>query len=203
GKRMLQDNGSWLATLKQDNVSLVTEGIDHVEKHAIVTQDGSTHPVDAIVLATGFHANRFLWPMKVVGRSGVVLSESWGDDPKAYLGITIPHFPNFFCLYGPATNLAHAGSIIFHSECQVRYILGCLKALFEQEAKALDCREEVNDAFNHRLEEALSRTVWSHPGVNSWYKNETGRVTATSPWLLVDYWEWTRQPNLQDYEMLK
>ena len=203
GKRMLQDNGSWLATLKQNNVSLVTEGIDHVEKRAIVTQDGTRHPVDAIVLATGFHANRFLWPMKVIGRGGVTLSEKWGDDPKAYLGMTIPHFPNFFCLYGPATNLAHAGSIIFHSECQVRYILGCLKALFEQDAQALDCREGANDDFNHRLEEALSRTVWSHPGVNSWYKNETGRVTATSPWLLVDYWEWTLRPDLQDYEILK
>ena len=202
GKRMLQDNGSWLATLKQDNVSLVTEGIDHVEKRAIVTQDGTRHPVDAIVLATGFHANRFLWPMKVIGRGGVTLSEKWGDDPKAYLGITIPHFPNLFCLYGPATNLAHAGSIIFHSECQVRYILGCLKALFEQNAQALDCREDVNNNFNYRLEDALSRTVWSHPGVNSWYKNETGRVTATSPWLLVDYWEWTRRPNLEDYEVL-
>ena len=203
GKRMLQDNGSWLATLKQDNVSLVTEEIDHVEKRAIVTQDGTSHSVDVIVLATGFHANRFLWPMKVIGRGGVKLSERWGDDPKAYLGMTIPHFPNFFCLYGPATNLAHAGSIIFHSECQVRYILGCLRALFDQNAQALDCREDVNDDFNQRLEDALSRTVWSHPGVNSWYKNETGRVTATSPWLLVDYWEWTQRPNLEDYEFLK
>ncbi|MDG2050736.1 MAG: NAD(P)/FAD-dependent oxidoreductase [Myxococcota bacterium] len=203
GKRMLQDNGSWLATLKQENVSLITESIDHVESHALVTEDGISHDIDAIVFATGFHANRFLWPIEVIGRSGAVLSDVWGDDPKAYLGITIPHFPNFFCLYGPATNLAHAGSIIFHSECQVRYILGCLKALFEQNARALDCRETVNEEFNQRLEEALSQTVWAHPGVNSWYKNESGRVTATSPWLLADYWEWTRHPNLGDYEILK
>ena len=64
--------------------------------------------------------------MEIVGRGGVTLRERWGDEPRAYLGITVPGFPNLFCLYGPGTNLAHAGSIIFHSECQVRYVMGCL-----------------------------------------------------------------------------
>ncbi len=202
GKRMLQDNGSWLSTLKQPHVDLVTAGIDHIERKAIVCRDGSRHEVDVIVFATGFHASRFLWPMKITGRAGAVLSETWGDDPKAYLGITVPHFPNLFCLYGPATNLAHAGSIIFHSECQVRYLLGCIRALLARGARALDCRESVNDEFNRRLDETLARTVWAHPGMDSWYKNSSGRVTATSPWLLVDYWSWTREPDLADYEVI-
>ena len=202
GKRILQDNGSWLTTLTQPHVDLVTEGIDHVERDAIVCADGSRHEVDLIVLATGFHANRFLWPMEIVGRGGAVLRDVWGDDPKAYLGITVPRFPNLFCLYGPGTNLAHAGSIIFHSECQVRYLLGCIRAVLERGARALDCRESVNDAFNERLDAALARTVWSHPGMTSWYKNEKGRVTATSPWLLRDYWRWTREPDLDDYDLL-
>ncbi len=203
GKRMLQDNGSWLSTLKRDDVDLVTEGIDHIEPDAIVTTDGTRHAVDAIVFATGFHAIRFLWPMEIVGRGGAVLGELWGDDPNAYLGITVPRFPNLFCLYGPATNLAHAGSIIFNSECQVRYVVGCLHALLERGARALDCREEVNEAFNERLDETLAKTVWAHPGMTSWYKNQSGRVTTTSPWLLVDYWEWTREPDLGDYEVLE
>ena len=53
----------------------------------------------------------------------------WGERPAAYLGITVPGFPNFFCMYGPGTNLAHGGSLIFHSECQMRYITQCLEAL--------------------------------------------------------------------------
>lgn len=202
GKRMLQDNGSWLSTLKQPHVDLITAGIDRIERDAIVDVDGVRHEVDVIVFATGFHASRFLWPMKITGRGGAVLSEIWGDDPKAYLGITVPRFPNLFCLYGPATNLAHAGSIIFHSECQVRYLLGCIRAVLARGARALDCREDVNDEFNRRLDETLARTVWSHPGMNSWYKNARGRVTATSPWLLVDYWNWTREPDLADYEVI-
>jgi 4-hydroxyacetophenone monooxygenase len=201
GKRMLQDNGSWLAALKRPNVELVTAGIREITPRGIICEDGSEHEVDLIVFATGFHANRFLWPMDVVGRDGLRLADAWGDDPKAYLGISVPGFPNLFCLYGPGTNLAHAGSIIFHSECQVRYAMGCLKALLERGAAAMECRPEVCDAFNRRLDETMSRMVWSHPGMDSWYKNRKGRVTTTSPWRLLDYWRWTREPDLSDYEV--
>lgn len=64
----------------------------------------------------------------------------------------------------------------------------------------MDCRKSVHDAFTKKLDETFSRTVWAHPGVESWYKNSKGHVTTTSPWLLVDYWNWTRECNLQDYE---
>jgi 4-hydroxyacetophenone monooxygenase len=201
GKRMLQDNGSWLAALQRENVVLETRGIREIAADAVVCEDGTRHPADLIVFATGFHADRFLWPMQVVGRDGVALDALWGEDPRAYLGITVPGFPNLFCLYGPATNLAHAGSIIFHSECQVRYAMGCIKALIENDLREMECRQEVCDAFNARLDATLARTVWSHPGMNNWYKNSRGRVITTSPWRLVDYWRWTREPDLRDYEL--
>jgi 4-hydroxyacetophenone monooxygenase len=201
GKRMLQDNGSWLTTMKRDNVDLVTDGIERITDGSIVCSDGSEHEVDAIVFATGFHADKFLWPMAFEGRGGQNLGELWGDDPKAYMGITVPGFPNLFCLYGPGTNLAHAGSIIFHSECQVRYAMGCIKALLETGKTAMDCKTEVNEAFNDKLDDVLETMVWSLPLMNNWYKNSKGRVTATSPWRLLDYWQWTKTPNLSDYDM--
>ena len=148
GKRMLQDNGSWLAGAQARQRRAGDLGHREITRDGIVDGDGVHHPVDAIVFATGFHANRFLWPMQIVGRGGVTLAERWGDEPRAYLGITVPDFPNLFCLYGPATNLAHAGSIIFHSECQVRYVMGCLAALLESGQRAMDCRQDVHDAFN-------------------------------------------------------
>jgi len=129
GKRTLQDNGCGLRCLTRDDVELVREGIDHIEPDAVVTQDGRRFEVDLIVYATGFRANRFLLPMEIVGRDGTLLSELWGECPSAYLGITTPKFPNLFMMYGPGTNLAHGGSLIFHSECQMRYIAGCLKAV--------------------------------------------------------------------------
>jgi 4-hydroxyacetophenone monooxygenase len=201
GKRILQDNGTWLTALRRENVEVVTAGIREITEEAILDEDGVEHPVDVIVFATGFHANRFLWPMEIRGRHGLSLREHWGEEPRAYLGITVPHFPNLFCLYGPSTNLAHAGSIIFHSECQVRYAMGCMKALIERDKRALECREEVHDAFNQRLDARLAQMVWSHPGMSSWYKNSRGHVTTTSPWRLVDYWGWTREPDLGDYHL--
>ncbi|UCE86864.1 MAG: FAD-dependent oxidoreductase [Deltaproteobacteria bacterium] len=202
GKRTLQDNGSWLAALKRDDVELVTDPIAEIREDSVVCESGAAYPVDVIVYATGFHANRFLWPMEITGRGGVKLREQWGDDPSAYLGITVPNFPNLFCIYGPGTNLAHGGSLIFHSECQVRYTLGCIKALLETGHDAIECRQEVHDAYDERLRRELERHVWSHPSIqSSWYKNRAGRVTVLSPWRLVDYWRWTRQPDLEDFHL--
>ena len=200
-KRMLQDNGSWLGTLTQDHVDLVTDPIARITPRGIELADGSEIDLDVIVFATGFHANRFLWPMDIVGRDGTSLRETWGDDPFAYLGITVPRFPNLFCLYGPGTNLAHAGSIIFHSECQVRYVMGCLRALLRDGHASIECRKDVAAEYERRRLEATERTVWAHAGTRSWYKNDAGRVTTVSPWRLVDYWGWTREPDLSDYHL--
>ena len=202
GKRTLQDDGSWLGALTRDDVDLVTDPIDHIEPRGIVTADGTLHEVDLIVYATGFHANRYLWPMDIVGRRGTVLAEQWGDRPTAYLGITVPNFPNLFCLYGPGTNLAHGGSLIFHSECQVRYVMGCLARLATAPGAALECRPEVHDAYNERLQAELATMVWSHPSIrHSWYRNDEGEIYILSPWRLVDYWTWTRTPDPADFTL--
>jgi 4-hydroxyacetophenone monooxygenase len=193
GKRMLRDN-YWYRMLKRPNVELVTGSITRVTKDAIVMKDGSTHPVDVIILATGFHASKMLWPMEIKGRDGVTIRDLWGDDdPRAYLGITVPGFPNLFVTYGPNTNLAHGGSIIFHHECQIRYILQALREMIEKDYATLEIRQDVHDDYNRLVDEKCRNMVWAHPGVTSWYKNRHNRVTVTSPWRLLDYWRLTRE----------
>jgi 4-hydroxyacetophenone monooxygenase len=200
GKRMLRDN-HWYKMLTRGNVELVIDRIDHIETDAVVTEDGSRLPVDVLILATGFQANRMTWPMRIQGRRGKTLRDLWGDDdPRAYLGITVPGFPNFFVMYGPNTNLAHGGSAIFHSECQTRYTLLALRELLESGHAAMDVKQEVHDAFNRRVDDVHSRMVWSHRGVGSWYKNKRGRVFATSPWRLVDYWNFTNHLVAAEYD---
>ena len=105
--------------------------MSRLEPDAVVDEDGVRHPADVLVWATGFRANDFLVPMTVRGRGGVDLREHWGARPRAHLGVTVPGFPNFFMLYGPATNLASGGSIILASECEVSYVLACLRMLVE------------------------------------------------------------------------
>ncbi|MCY4427183.1 MAG: NAD(P)/FAD-dependent oxidoreductase [Halieaceae bacterium] len=199
-KRMLQDNGSWLTALQKDNAELITEGITEITERGILCGD-TLHEVDIIIYATGFDNHNWLYPLKVSGREGRVLAREWGDEPKANLGITVPGFPNFFCIYGPATNLAHAGSLVFNSECQVRYIMGCLEKLLADGRQTIECTEAANEDYNRRLQDWVSQLVWSHPGTGSWYKNSKGQVTSNLPWRLVDYWKWTREPDFSQYQL--
>jgi 4-hydroxyacetophenone monooxygenase len=105
-------------------------------------------------------------------------------------------------MYGPGTNLAHGGSLIFHSECQIRYITGCIKALVEGEHGSMEPRVDVHDEYYTRTQRELDGLVWSHPSItHSWFKNGAGRIHVLSPWRLVDYWAWTRAPDLTDFVM--
>jgi 4-hydroxyacetophenone monooxygenase len=202
-KRTLQDNGSWLGALTRDNVELVRDPIERIDEKGIVLKDGTRVDVDIIVYATGFKASQMLFPMDIAGRDGVQLSDHWGDEAKAYLGIIDPQFPNLFMMYGPGTNLAHGGSLIFHSECQMRYITGCLKVLIEGGKKAMTPTLQAHDAYFERLQQELKGLIWSTPHVkHSWYKNSKGNIHILSPWRLVDYWTWTREPDQSDFDFV-
>lgn len=200
GKRTLQDNGSWLRTLTRDDVELVRTPIDRIEAEGVVTADGVRHPADVIVFATGFQATEMLWPMAITGRDGQDLRASWGERPAAYLGITVPGYPNFFCMYGPGTNLASGGSLIFHSECQMRYISECLDHLIAGGHRFMEPRQDKTDDWVRRSQEEMGKMVWSQPSIaHSFYKNSSGEVYTLSPWRLVDYWTWTRRPDPSDF----
>ena len=198
-KRILIDN-EWFKTIKRDNVSLVTTAIARITPTGVTTTDGAEHPADVLVLATGFEAMRLLWPMDIRGVGGRSLHEVWGDeDAAAYLGITVPGFPNFFCLYGPNTNLAHGGSIILIAECQSRYVMACLQRMLGEDLAAIDCKPEVFRDYNARIDAAHAKLVWTSPTVNNWYRNKAGRVVSVMPMRLVDYWRETLAPNPADF----
>lgn len=202
GKRTLQDNGSWLTTLTRDDVDLVRTPIARIVADGVVTSDGAHHPADVLVFATGFRANKLLWPMRIVGRDGVPLDQRWGERPTAYLGITVPGYPNLFCMYGPGTNLASGGSLIFHSECQIRYIVQCLQHLAAGGHTHMEPRPEPTDDWVRRTQAEMATMVWAQPSVeHSFYKNAYGEIYTLSPWRLVDYWTWTRQPDFADFEV--
>jgi len=198
-KRAVLDNGVWLAALKRDNVSLVTEKVVRITPTGVVTADGVEHPADVLIYGTGFQASNFLSYLKIKGRGGVDLHEAWGGDARAYLGMTHPGFPNLFTIYGPNTNIVVNGSIIFFSECAVRYIVGALKLLAETGASAMEPKRSVYDDFNRRVDEANAGWAWGSPNVSSWYKNQFGRVSQNWPFGLIDYWRATLAPDPDDY----
>lgn len=200
-KRVLRDDGAWLATLKQDHVHLVTAGIEAVTPDGLRTTDGVDHPADVIVYGTGFLASRFLMPMRVTGRSGTDLHRIWGGDARAYLGVAVPRFPNLFCLYGPNTNLAgQGGSIFWFSECGVRYILDAVRVLLETGARAVEVRQDVHDDFNAWVDEGNANRAWGWSTVNTWHVNRlTGRSAQNWPYSPLEYWRRTRRLDPADY----
>jgi 4-hydroxyacetophenone monooxygenase len=201
GKRVLQDNGSWFRALKKPNVELVRTGIDRIVPEGILTLDGRLHPADAICYATGFRHNEFVaFDMK--GRQGISLHEQWGDEPTAYLGITVPNFPNVFFCYGPGTNLAHSAGLFFHAEFQTMHAMDAIHRVLAAGARTIEVRQEAHDRYVDELVENISSLVWAHPTIqHSHYKNPDGKVYTLSPWTIDEYWEMTRELDPDDYQI--
>jgi 4-hydroxyacetophenone monooxygenase len=200
GKRMLLDNG-WFEALKRPNVELVTAGVAAFSEGAVETVEGESFEADAVVLCTGFQARNFLGPIDVRGREGRSLREAWGeDDATAYLGMTVPGFPNLFIMYGPNTGLGAGGSYIFVAECDARYIVSLVVGMLENGKGAVECRQDVHDRWVERVDEAHAEMVWSHPGMSTYYRNSRGRIVTNLPWRVVDYWAMTQHVDPGDYE---
>ncbi len=200
-KRALRDDGRWAATLARPEVDLVTTPIERITPGGVVTTDGVEHSADVLIYGTGFRASGFVAPMQVVGAGGVELNEEWGGDARAYLGITVPGFPNFFMLYGPNTNLVINGSILVMVECQVRYVVEAVGALLRTGARTMSCRRDVHVRYGEEMDEGNARMVWGVADVPSWYRNARGKVTQNWPFDLHSYWERTKEPDLSDFEL--
>jgi cation diffusion facilitator CzcD-associated flavoprotein CzcO len=199
GKRILFADDYYPA-LTRENVELVTSRIERVTTDGVVTRDGESRRVDALIFATGFDSTSFLTPMKIEGLQGRSLRDDWKDEPVAYMGMTVTGFPNFFMMYGPNTNLGH-NSIIFMIECQANYIAAVIGKIFDGRIGTIDLRADVMKAYNERIQRELASSVWATTD-RSWYKNEAGRITNNWSGTTIRYWWMTRRPDLSVYDQV-
>lgn len=198
GKRILLDNG-WYAALRRDHVELISDSVAAVTKTGLVKGSGEAVDADIIVMCTGFEAQRFARTVNFYGLEGRSLYDAWEDDnPKAYLGITTPGFPNLFFMYGPNTNPI-GGSYISLAECQVTYICSLIQQMLNEGLSSVDVDQEVNARYNELVDEIHADMVWTHPGMQTYYRNRKGRVVTNIPWRIIDYWNLTREADLADY----
>ena len=198
-KRFVRDNGIWARTFNRDDVELDTTEIAEITETGVRTADGVDHEVDVIIYGTGFQASRFLTPMTLAGEGGVDLHEQWAGDARAYLGLTVPNFPNLFLMYGPNTNIVVNGSIIYFSECEAHYITESVRLLLAEGKRSMSVKPEVHQAFAEKVDEANGRMAWGVSKVSSWYKSASGRVAQNWPFPLLEYWERTRTPEPDEY----
>ena len=195
---MLTDE--WYPALTKPNVELIADRIAEVTAAGIRTQDGGERPADMLVLATGFATHGFVAPMEIAGAGGRRLSEAWADVPRAYLGLSVPDFPNMFLLYGPNTN-GGSGSVVNTIESGVNHVIAALRELDRAEARRIEVSRAAAERFDRELRAALAGTVW-HSGCTNWYVDENGHDPNQWPWLWTTYRRRTERLEPDTYELV-
>ncbi len=183
--------------IQRPNAHLVTEDIARVEREGVRTKDGVLHPLDVLVLATGFRVDRFVRPMQVTGRGGVALDRVWEDGPFAYLAISVPDFPNFFLLNGPNSPVGNF-SLIDVAEMQFGYVLSLIEEVRAGRCRNVGVSHEAAARFDAERREAAANTIWAS-GCRSWYLDAKGLPTAW-PFTFDRFRDEMRAPRLEDFE---
>ncbi|MBD0862924.1 NAD(P)/FAD-dependent oxidoreductase [Gordonia sp. zg691] len=198
-KRILMDN-EWFDTIRRPDVVLVPQSATRLDERHVIDSAGTAHEVDAVVYATGFQAAKMLSTVNVVGRGGVSLRDVWGDDDaSAYLGVTVPDFPNLFVIGGPHTTPAHGGSALYIAECAIGYAVDAMVDMVERSIASIEVRPDVFEKYNEDVDAEHATLVWTHPGTDNWYRNSRGRVINALPWTLMKYRADTESFTADDY----
>jgi 4-hydroxyacetophenone monooxygenase len=197
-RRMIVDNG-WYEALTRENVELVTEGILEITEDGVVSGDGVRRQQDLIILAAGFEVSRYFWPVPYVGSGGTTLEQAWGKDgPRAFKGVTIPGFPNFFAFYGPNSQ-PRTGGLYTWAEIWSRYVGELLVGMIEKRASTIECRTEAFTEYNNRLDEELARLIWHTEGQGGYHVRDHGRSVMHAPWLTQDYHHMLASADFENY----
>jgi cation diffusion facilitator CzcD-associated flavoprotein CzcO len=181
GKRPVQ-SGNFYPALLRDNVELVPVAVASVTERGLVDAHGVERPADVVVLATGFRTTDYLSTLEVRGRDGRSLQETWAGEPAAFLGITVPGFPNLFILYGPNTN---GGEIVTHLVAQASFAARAIRRLARKRASTVEVRPWAYTTYNRLIQRAMRGTAWEVS--NNYYKSASGRVVTQWPYGSIPY----------------
>jgi cation diffusion facilitator CzcD-associated flavoprotein CzcO len=162
--------------LKAANVELVPRAVSRVTPSGLVDADGVERPVDVIVMATGFEAANYLARVRVTGRQGQTLQDHWSGEPRAYLGITVPGFPNFFMLYGPGTN---GGELVSMLEAQAEYAVRAVRRMVRRRVTAVEVKPVFEAVWFVWLQSRMEGTSWTT--TSNYFRSSTGKIVTQWP----------------------
>lgn len=197
GCKRLVFSSDYLPALTQSNVEVVASPARYLRAHSLVTEDGTELKVDVVVCATGYAAADYLGEIDVVGEGGTSLHDVWRDGAQAYLGMTVPGFPNFFMLYGPNTNVG-SNSVIFILEAQAHYIVRALKYMRRKRKSYVAVRPAAMAEFLAKIDGWMQGTVWT-TRCSNYFRAANGRVVTQWPRSARAFWSMTRWFRAGDY----
>jgi cation diffusion facilitator CzcD-associated flavoprotein CzcO len=167
-KRLCVDT-NYFATFNRDDVALVDlreTPIEEITPDGIRTA-GSFHPIDALVLATGFDAiTGALNRIDIRGRKGARLRDAWADGPRSYLGLGIAGFPNLFMIAGPGSPSVLTNMMV-SIQHHVDWIAEAMTFLAKRQLATIEPSREAEDAWVKEVEMVANSTLF--PACNSWY----------------------------------
>lgn len=167
-KRPILDNG-YFETFNRDNVTLVDLRKDPIERFTptrVVTRTGE-HPINMLVLATGFDAiSGSMLRLDPKGRGGMSLAERWQERFHNYLGMTIAGFPNLFMLHGPGSPGVFY-NMPLGAERQMEWIGHFIRHLEEHGMGAAEPKSESEEAWGNEVSGIASFTLF--PRTDSWW----------------------------------
>jgi cyclohexanone monooxygenase len=150
-----------------------------------------------VVCATGYAAADYLGQLDVRGEDGTTLREAWRDGARAYIGMAVPGFPNFFMLYGPNTNVG-SNSVIFMLEAQALYIVRALKYMRCKGKRYVAVRPRALAEFVAKIDRWMVGTVWTTQCSN-YFRAANGRVVTQWPRSARSFWGMTRRFKPADF----
>lgn len=167
-KRPILDNG-YFETYNRDNVTLIDLREDPIERfteHSVITRSGE-HPIDMLVLATGFDAiSGSMLRLDPKGRGGIPLKERWQERFHNYLGMTVHDFPNLFMIHGPGSPGVFY-NMPLGAERQLDWIGRCMRHLREQGLGAVEPTTESEEAWGNEVSALANATLF--PRTDSWW----------------------------------
>lgn len=167
-KRLCVDTG-YYETFNRPNVRLVDvrrAPITEVTPHGLRC-GGTEHPLDALVLATGFDAlTGALVRPDIRGRGGVTLRERWAAEPSNLLGLMVAGFPNLFTVAGVGCPAAFT-NVIVSIEQHVEWIAGAIAHLDAQGLRTIEATPQAEAAWVEHVDAAARQTLFL--SCDSWY----------------------------------
>ena len=197
-KRILISDDYW-STFERENVDVVTDRIAAVRADGIETEDGKHHPLDAIVMATGFDVGLGAAPFPIVGRGGRSLDDTWGNGAIAYKGLCVHGFPNWFILMGPNTGPGHT-SVLIYTEAQIEHVLRAIRRIRKDSLRYVEIREDAQERYYSGIQGRMKYMAWG-TGCAPWYLASDGSNHTLYPGLAGEYALRTRRFHARDYEL--
>lgn len=167
-KRPILEDG-YFEAYNRDNVTLVDLREDPIERFtrtSVVTRTGE-HPIDILVLATGFDAiSGSMLRLNPKGRGGVPLEDRWRERFHNYLGLTIGGFPNLFMIHGPGSPGVFY-NMPLGAERQMAWIGDCLSHMKERGLATIEPTTASEEAWGSEVTGLANFTLF--PRTDSWW----------------------------------